>query len=399
MDGEYRQSSFDGSKKEEDSINPNEKLLNGDHEDQKGEVPVQIQLKEEVSHPASEYSSFGVDEGDVNVNTSIREQKKVKHRILVTVGLSAIVLIAVPTALGFVLFCPLLGKSENVTYNAYSTLNINGNLTLTTVVNSTTNMNITPTLNIEVNSTSNTNVTSVPELHELVHENRTATEEGITTAPFHHGIMYESGQGVNKSYEKTAEQGDANAQYHLGLMYQYGKGVPESDEEAVKWYIKAAEQGHANAQLKMGFMYEDGIVVPQSDEEAVKWYRKSADQRNALAQFNLGLMYLNERGVSQSDDEALQWFRKAAEQGNADAQYNIGMMYGEGKGVNKSDEEAAKWYKKAAEQDYPDAQSILGWMYQEAKEKPLKKAMQLRNFIWGGCMKMVEAGLDHLKKL
>ena len=44
-----------------------------------------------------------------------------------------------------------------------------------------------------------------------------------------------------------AEQGSADAQYNVGVMYENGDGAEKSDEEAVKWFRKAAEQDYEPA--------------------------------------------------------------------------------------------------------------------------------------------------------
>ena len=48
----------------------------------------------------------------------------------------------------------------------------------------------------------------------------------------------------------AAEQGLASAQFNLGRMYNIGDGVPKDAVEAVKWFRKSAEQGEAVAQYK-----------------------------------------------------------------------------------------------------------------------------------------------------
>jgi TPR repeat protein len=50
-----------------------------------------------------------------------------------------------------------------------------------------------------------------------------------------------------KWYRKAAEQGVETAQYNLGMMYDDGKGVPQDRTEAAKWHRKSAEQGYADA--------------------------------------------------------------------------------------------------------------------------------------------------------
>ena len=51
-----------------------------------------------------------------------------------------------------------------------------------------------------------------------------------------------------KWYQKAAEQGLASAQYTLGIMYQYGKGVEQNYVTAYAWRNIAATNGNQNAQ-------------------------------------------------------------------------------------------------------------------------------------------------------
>ncbi|WP_444216008.1 tetratricopeptide repeat protein [Dialister hominis] len=50
---------------------------------------------------------------------------------------------------------------------------------------------------------------------------------------------------------KAAKQGLASAQYDLGLMYEFGRGVEQSDEKAREWYQKAADQGFEDAMVAL----------------------------------------------------------------------------------------------------------------------------------------------------
>ena len=86
-----------------------------------------------------------------------------------------------------------------------------------------------------------------------------------------------------RQFRFLAESGDAGAQYNVGYMYDTGKGVQASYEEAVKWYRKAAEQGYPHAQNSLGDMYAAGQGVPQDYEEAYKWFALAANQGIATA--------------------------------------------------------------------------------------------------------------------
>ena len=67
-----------------------------------------------MPHHASEYSLFNLEE-DVKERTSIEMRKKIKRRIIIGVGFSAVVLIAVLTALGLTLRFTLPPETKNVT--------------------------------------------------------------------------------------------------------------------------------------------------------------------------------------------------------------------------------------------------------------------------------------------
>ncbi len=120
-------------------------------------------------------------------------------------------------------------------------------------------------------------------------------------------------------FEELAIAGNKYAQFNLGLMYDLGQGVEKSDTEALKWYQMSAEQDYVNAQLNVGIFYNIGRGVEQSYEDAVYWFRKAAELGNAQAQFNLGTMYHGGKGVEQSLEDAILWFRIAASKGDQSA--------------------------------------------------------------------------------
>jgi hypothetical protein len=79
-----------------------------------------------------------------------------------------------------------------------------------------------------------------------------------------------------KWYRLAAKQGIASAQYNLGLMYQKGRGVPRNQKTAVKWYRLAAEQGFADAQYNLGKAYGRGQGVIQDNVYAHMWLNIAA---------------------------------------------------------------------------------------------------------------------------
>ena len=77
---------------------------------------------------------------------------------------------------------------------------------------------------------------------------------------------------------RSAEEGSAQAMCNLGWCYETGNGVEQSWEEAVQWYRRGAEEGSARAMCSLGWCYESGNGVEQSWEQAVYWYRRSAEE-------------------------------------------------------------------------------------------------------------------------
>jgi TPR repeat protein len=47
---------------------------------------------------------------------------------------------------------------------------------------------------------------------------------------------------------KAAELGMTKGIFNVGLSYYRGQGVPQSDSEAMKWFMKGAELGHTKSE-------------------------------------------------------------------------------------------------------------------------------------------------------
>lgn len=77
---------------------------------------------------------------------------------------------------------------------------------------------------------------------------------------------------------EAAKQGHPNAQYNLAVMYQKGDGVDRSDQKALYWYEKSAEAGLAIAQYNLGMLYFAGEVVEKDEDKAKSLWQKAADQ-------------------------------------------------------------------------------------------------------------------------
>ena len=63
-------------------------------------------------------------------------------------------------------------------------------------------------------------------------------------------------------WRRAAEQGDTNAEGLLGFSYQTGDGVEQSFQNAVEWHTRAAEKGFLLSQLELAQIHYYGSYRP-----------------------------------------------------------------------------------------------------------------------------------------
>jgi TPR repeat protein len=87
-------------------------------------------------------------------------------------------------------------------------------------------------------------------------------------------FAYERGEYTQAArlFSPLAEQGVASAQFYLGLMYEKGRGVRQDHSTALTWFRKAAAQGYPGPQNNLGLMYERGRGVRKDVVRALMWY-------------------------------------------------------------------------------------------------------------------------------
>jgi len=110
------------------------------------------------------------------------------------------------------------------------------------------------------------------DFETALHEFTLAAEEGLDLAQYNLGILYFTGQGVERDVfeafrwtEAGAMQGHVGARFNLANLYYSGDGVDADQGKAVGMFELAARGGHADAALILANMYADGEIV--SDEE------------------------------------------------------------------------------------------------------------------------------------
>ena len=159
---------------------------------------------------------------------------------------------------------------------------------------------------------------------------RTATPRRSSVLAWRMKVVWECRaitRNLRSGTRRPHTRGYPAAQNNLGNLYSRGLGLPQSDTEALRWYMRAAAEGQLTAENNLGFMFATGRGVQQSNETAIFWFRKAAARGYAGAETNLGFMYSTGRGVPLDTKEAMVWYRKALKGGFAPAEFEIGQMY------------------------------------------------------------------------
>jgi TPR repeat protein len=80
----------------------------------------------------------------------------------------------------------------------------------------------------------------------------------------------------------SAEQGNSNAQCELGLMYATGQGVEKDYTQAREWMGKALlEERSEYAQICAGLMYATGQIFETDKKKAFTYFKKSVSHRSS----------------------------------------------------------------------------------------------------------------------
>jgi TPR repeat protein len=233
-------------------------------------------------------------------------------------------------------------------------------------------------------------------LHQAFLNHIEAANQGYVAAYNDLGVLYESGQAVEKDnatgklvrlppnrekavefYTKGADLGHVVAQYNLGLKFKRGDiGLPQSDAKAYRLFSKAAEANYAPAMLEAGIALADERGVDRDPQRAVQLFTAVAQRGSAEAMYYLGNVHVQGRRVPQRPAlnlpqnyaEAFIWYARAAELGHREAQVALARMLGEGRGVPAAQREAAgRYWRLAAQNGSEFAQRQLASLLRDGK--------------------------------
>lgn len=165
---------------------------------------------------------------------------------------------------------------------------------------------------------------------DLVAALEDAALAGQPMALFQLGLMYESGEGVDKDPVKafgyfsqiadehadTAPKGveaDIVAQSFLKIGEYYRTGLPEAGIQKNEAYSNklvmhaASYFGDADAQYKVGELYLDDAELGANPLQSARWLNLAARKGHAGAQAKLGSMLFNGQGIDADPVEGLMW--------------------------------------------------------------------------------------------
>ncbi len=116
-------------------------------------------------------------------------------------------------------------------------------------------------------------------------------QKGDVNAQSYIAHLYATGTGVPRDYAKAKywyqrivdhKGADAKIVAHanllLGIMYNTGKGTTRSYEKAMKCYKIAASQGYFDAHISIGHLYAQGLGVQQDFDKALYWWELAQEK-------------------------------------------------------------------------------------------------------------------------
>jgi TPR repeat protein len=128
-------------------------------------------------------------------------------------------------------------------------------------------------------------------------------------------------------YKKAADQNASQAQFIIGIMFEFGQGCEKSPEKAFIWYKKAADQDYSKAMTHVGSCYFNEIGTKKNLPQALKYLQKPADEGDSDALLLLGFMYHDGiDGIEKDLKKAISYYQKSADLGEFDGASNLGKI-------------------------------------------------------------------------
>ena len=174
------------------------------------------------------------------------------------------------------------------------------------------------------------------------------------------GLLYEKGQGVEKSgirafelFNKTLEHQSLEPEdrsislFNVGRCHHYGIGVAKNINMAFDLYSRAAELGHQRANYQCGVFLQTGLTGRADSKRAFPYLKKAAELGHTQASYSVGTCLHYGIGTEKSDS-FIDWYLKAANSGHARANLAMAELYEKGRDVPGDRDKAIYYLKRAA---------------------------------------------------
>jgi len=158
------------------------------------------------------------------------------------------------------------------------------------------------------------------------------------------------------AWRKAADKGSTAAMVELGVLYATGNGVEKDETQARRLLERAAEAGNPRGVSNLAAL--GGASSPSDPARARELLAKAAET-NAEAQYQLGLMLAEGAGGPKDDAGARALFEKAAAQNHAGALEQMGVFAEGGRGGPKDADAAKAYYQRAADLGDENAKAAL----------------------------------------
>ncbi|WP_197279375.1 tetratricopeptide repeat protein [Devosia sp. A16] len=177
--------------------------------------------------------------------------------------------------------------------------------------------------------------------------------------------------------EDAALAGQPMALFQLGLMYESGEGVDKDPVKAFGYFSQIADE-HADAApkgveadivaqsfLKVGEYYRQGLPeagIPKNEAYSNKLIMHAASYfGDADAQYKVGELYLDDAELGDNPLQSARWLNLAARKGHAGAQAKLGSMLFNGEGIEADPIEGLMWLTVASRRAAGTADD--GWIH------------------------------------
>ena len=113
------------------------------------------------------------------------------------------------------------------------------------------------------------------------------------------------------SREASSVAIDGEGLYHIGLMYVSGELVEKNYTVAAEYFFKGAEKGCMYAQFQMALLFLEGNGVAKDLVSAIRYFKMAVGQRCGISAYNIGVVA---EGYHRGET-ALKWYKKANDLG------------------------------------------------------------------------------------